>query len=293
MNEPSRADRVRQIIVISSAVFAVIGSFVGSGAAGGTPIQSAAGGALSADSTLIAPAGPAFSIWSVIYAGLIAYAIWQALPKQAARERNRRLGYPIAVTLVLNAAWILSVQAGLLWLSCVVIVVLLVALLVTFVLVLRTRRRPQGIVESIVLDGTVGLYLGWVSIATAANLTAGLQTVGFDGFGWAPDAWGILIVVVAGLAGLALALYGRGRLSPTASLAWGLAWVAVSRTAGELVSAPVATTAAIVAISLVVATVVIRLALGRTASTSTTGPDRTDASRTGGTARSGFTGTRA
>jgi hypothetical protein len=152
------------------------------------------------------------------------------------------------------------VQAGLLWLSCVVIVLLLAALLVTFVLVLRTRTPGQGIVESIVLDGTVGLYLGWVSIATAANLTAGLQTSGFDGFGWAPDAWGIVVVTLAGLAGLALAVAGRGRLSPTASLAWGLAWVAVSRTTGELVSAPVATTATIVASALVVATIVIRLA---------------------------------
>ncbi|MCS5715490.1 tryptophan-rich sensory protein [Herbiconiux sp. CPCC 205716] len=282
MSEPTRADRVRQVVVVSSAVFAIIGSFVGSGAAGGTPIQDAAGGSLSADSTLIAPAGPAFAIWSVIYAGLVAYAIWQLLPKQAARERNRRLGYPIAATLVLNAAWILSVQAGLLWLSCIVIAVLLVFLLITFVLVQRTRRRGQGVVESIVLDGTVGLYLGWVSIATAANLTAGLQTAGFDGFGLAPDAWGILIVIVAGLAGLTLALYGRGRLSPTASLAWGLAWVAVSRTTGELLSAPVATTAAIVAIALVVATIVIRLATGRTATPADQQPATADRRKTTG-----------
>ncbi|MFB2554513.1 tryptophan-rich sensory protein [Herbiconiux liangxiaofengii] len=261
----TRADRVRQAVVAVSAVIAVVGSFIGSGAVVGTPIQEAAGGTLSADSTLIAPAGPAFSIWSVIYIGLIAYAIWQLLPKQAARDRNRHLGYPVAVTLVLNAAWILSVQAGLLWLSCIVIVALLVALLVAFVLVLRTRATDQGIVESIVLDGTVGLYLGWVSIATAANLTAGLQTAGFTGFGWAPDAWGTVIVIVAGLAGLALAVYGRGRLAPTASLAWGLAWVAVSRTTGELISAPVATAATIVAAALVVATVILRLATGRRA----------------------------
>lgn len=259
---PTRSDRTRQAVVVVSAVLAIIGSFIGSGAVIGTPIQEQVGGALSADFTLIAPAGPAFSIWSVIYTGLVAYAIWQLLPSQAARERHRRLGYWIVATLVLNAAWIFSVQAGLLWLSCVVISVLLVSLLVTFVLVLRTRRNGQGIFESIVLDGTMGLYLGWVSIATAANITAGLQTAGFAGFGLAPDVWGIVVVIVAGLAGLVLALYGRGRLSPTASLAWGLAWVAVSRTTGELVSQPVAIAAVVVAVALVLATIALRVARG-------------------------------
>ncbi|WP_291055666.1 TspO/MBR family protein [Herbiconiux sp.] len=259
------SDRIRQTVVTVSAVVAVVGSFIGSGAAGGTPIQDAAGGALGADSTLIAPAGPAFSIWSVIYLGLIAYAVWQFLPAQTHSPRQRILGYPIAVTLLLNAAWILSVQAGLLALSAVVIAVLLIALLFTFVRVVRTRRRGQGWVQSIVVDGTVGLYLGWVSIATAANVTALLTASGFDGFGWPADAWGVAIVIVAGLAGLALAVFGEGRLSPTASLAWGLVWVAVSRTTGTLPSAAVAATAIATASALVVATVIIRLVAERTA----------------------------
>jgi hypothetical protein len=67
----------KRIAVAVSAVVAVIGAYVGSGAAGGTPIQDAAGGALSASSTAIAPDGPAFSIWSVVYAGLIGYAVLQ------------------------------------------------------------------------------------------------------------------------------------------------------------------------------------------------------------------------
>jgi hypothetical protein len=259
-NDPVPADRVRQVVVAVSAVVAVIGSFIGSGAAGGTPIQDAAGGALSADATLIAPAGPAFSIWSVIYAGLLAYAVWQFLPRQTASARQRRLGYPIAVTLLLNAAWILSVQSGFLAASAVVIVVLLAALLATFVLVVRTRRRGQPWVESVVVDGTVGLYLGWVCVATAANLTSALMVARFDGFGWAPDVWGSAIVIVAGLAGLALAVFGSGRLAPTAALAWGLVWVAVSRISGDLVSPLVASVALATATAVVVVTVMIRTA---------------------------------
>ena len=68
-------DLARQLTVAASAVLAVIGSFIGSGAAGGQPVQDAAGGALAADATLIAPGAGAFGIWTVIYLGLLAYAM--------------------------------------------------------------------------------------------------------------------------------------------------------------------------------------------------------------------------
>jgi hypothetical protein len=263
MSTPSHAttsDRVRQVVVAASAVIAVVGAFVGSGAAGGTPIQDAAGGALSADSTPIAPAGPAFSIWSVIYLGLLAYAVWQLLPVQASAPRQRAVGYWAAASLVLNAAWILSVQFDQLALSCVVIVLLLSVLARTFLLLVD--GRPSGVVETIVLDGTMGLYLGWVAIATAANLSAGLTVAGFDGFGWGSDAWAVIVLAVAALVGVLLAIRGRGRLAPAASLAWGLGWVAVSRTTGELVSQPAMIAAIVAATVVVIATIGIRIGQG-------------------------------
>lgn len=250
-------DRTRQVIVAASAVIAVVGAFIGSGAAGGTPIQNAAGGALTADSTPIAPAGPAFSIWSVIYIGLLAYAVWQLLPTQAAAPRQRLLGYWVAASLVLNAAWILSVQFDQLALSCIVIVALLAVLARAFLLLVDSR--PTGVAEAIVLDGTMGLYLGWVSIATAANLAAGLTAAGFGGFGWGRDVWAVIVLAVAALVGVLLAIRGRGRLAPAAALIWGLSWVAVSRTTGELVSQPAAIAAIAAAVVVAAATIGIRL----------------------------------
>ena len=246
MREPR--DIVRQITVASSAVIAVIGAFVGSGAAGGTPIQDAAGGALSATSTPIAPDTPAFSIWSVIYAGLLAYAVLQFLPKQSGAERHRRLGYWVAASLVLNAAWILSVQFDQLWLSLPLIVALLLVLGRAFVIALR--YRPLGTLDAIITDGTIGLYLGWVSIATAANATALLVAAGFTGFGISQDVWAVVVLAVAAIVGIVIAVVGRGRIAPALSLSWGLAWVAVGRLAGELISVP-AGVAAIVAVLVV------------------------------------------
>lgn len=249
----------KRIAVAVSAVVAVIGAYVGSGAAGGTPIQDAADGALSASSTAIAPDGPAFSIWSVVYAGLIGYAVLQ-LFRTANDERHERLVVPAVLSLLLNAAWILSVQFGFLWASEPIIVALLVVLIWTFTILRRTPSR--GVVEAILTDGTFGLYLGWVCVATAANTAAVLTAAGFRGFGLGQDPWGVVVAAVAGLVGVLIALWGRGRLAPTASVAWGLAWVAVARFEGPLVSVPTAIAAVVAAAAVVVVTVVVRARAG-------------------------------
>jgi hypothetical protein len=254
-------DLIRQLVVALSAVIAIVGSFIGSGAAGGTQIQDAAGGALSATSTPVAPDGPAFSIWGVIYLGLVAYAVWQFLPRQAAAQRHRRLGYWIAASLLLNAAWILSVQFDLLPLSLPIIVALLLVLGWSFALCLR--YRPSGRIDALVTDGTIGLYLGWVSIATAANAAAVLTAAGFDGFGWSPDAWAVIVLVVAALVGIMTAIVGHGRIAPALSLSWGLAWVAVGRLAGELHSTPAGVTAIVAAVLVLASTVALRLTTGK------------------------------
>ncbi|MGY4857605.1 tryptophan-rich sensory protein [Cryobacterium sp. AP23] len=250
-------DLPRQATVLLSAVLALAGSFIGSGAAGGTPIQDASGGALAADATPIAPGGPAFAIWTPIYAGLVIYAIWQFLPRQTRDPRQRRLGYAIAASLLLNAAWILSVQFDLLWASVPVIVVLLAVLVWIFLIILDTR--PRTLIETVLVDGTMGLYLGWVCVATAANISAVLVAAGFTGFGLSADAWGVVVIAVAGLVGVVLAIVGRGRLTPTLALCWGLAWVAVARLTGDLLSTPTAVTAIVAAVAVVAVTVVLRI----------------------------------
>ncbi|BDZ55284.1 hypothetical protein GCM10025870_23570 [Agromyces marinus] len=220
-------------------------------------MQEAAGGWLDADSTLIAPARPAFGIWSVIYTGMLAYAIFQALPAQRASARHRRIGYPVAASLVLNAAWIGVVQLDLLWASLPVIVAL-VAVLAWLFVQLR-RLPPRGIVDAIVTDGSIGLYLGWVVVATAANATAVLQAAGFDGWGLPAEAWAILVIGAAAAVGIGLAWWGRGRIAPALSLAWGLSWVAVGRLTDEPDSTSTGIAAAVAAVLVLVVTLVARV----------------------------------
>ena len=158
---------------------------------------------------------------------------------------------------MLNAFWILSIQFDLLPLSVPIIVVLLAVLVQAFLQAIA--YPPTSVADGIITDATIGLYLGWVCVATAANVTALLVAGGFTGWGLAPELWSVVVVAVAAAVGVALALVSRGRISPALTLAWGLTWVAVGRLAGEPASLATGIAAAVAAALVLVVTIVIRL----------------------------------
>lgn len=242
-------DRVRQVTVLVGAVVAVVGATVGSGAFGGQPIAEAAGGALSATATPLAPDGPAFSIWSVIYTGLAVFAVVQALPRQAGDPRLRAVSWWVLVSMLLNALWIGVVQLGSVGGSLVVIVALLVVLARLFVTLLRIPHTAA--VPSVVTDVTVGLYLGWVSIATLANTAAFLADAEVGELGLGATAWSVVVVAAGAALSVAYALHGRRRPSLVVpvglAMAWGLLWIGLGRTNGPLYDATVATVAFVAA----------------------------------------------
>ena len=223
---PERSDRARQAWVGASFVLGIVGVLVGVGVLG-TRVEESPGGDLAADATLLAPAQPAFSIWSVIYLGLTAYAVYQALPAQRSDRRHRRIGWLAGASLLLNAAWLLVTQQGWIWVSVVVILCLAGALVV---LVGRLEETPSfGLAEALAVDGTFGLYLGWVLAASGANVGAALASSDA-----APGRWtAVALVLLVALAGGAVLTRVSGRLAVACALAWGLAWIAYGRLPGE------------------------------------------------------------
>ena len=244
-------DRARQVGVTVSEVLCVLGTLVGIGLLGGTEVENTAGGALSAEATRIAPAGPAFSLWSVIYLGLAAYTVWQWLPSSVT-QRTRSMGWLAAVSMLLNAGWLLVTQQGWIWASVVVIAAL--ALVLGELLRRLTRRPSAGRIERVVVDGTFGLYLGWVAVATCANVTAALVASGVEPTDAVSDTLAVGVLVVAAALGVVFARTLGGRWAVAIAMAWGLGWIAVGRTTGNpesLVVAVAAAAAALVVLAVV------------------------------------------
>lgn len=245
----------RRILDTAALAVMFVGTLWGFGVIG-TRVQESAGGALSANATLLAPATPAFSIWSLIYALLVAYVVGLWLPSNRRSDRVRRLGWLPAASMVLNGAWLMITQAGWLWLSVLDIGAL------AAVLGLLMRRlagtRPAGAGEGILLDGTFGLYLGWVSVATCANVTATLVAQGIDPAPPVSVVLAVIVLVVAALVGIVLARGLGASWGVAAAMAWGLAWIAVGRLTSEPASLVAGVAAAVCA-----AVVVIAFALAR------------------------------
>lgn len=252
---PTTVDRVRAILVLVAVPATLVGAAFGSGILGGGTAEGVGQGAFASDATPLAPAGPAFSIWSVIYLGLAAYGIWQVLPRNHADVRQRWMGWLALASMVLNAAWITASLASAVALTVIVIVALLLSLIAIFEVLRRIRAR--SLVETVVVDGTFGLYLGWVCVATVANVAAWLADMGLRPEAFAAPATVVLVAVAA--IGVAVALRGHGRLGPMLAIVWGVAWIGVARATGEPASTTIAIVAAIVCAVVAAVTVGVRL----------------------------------
>jgi len=257
------SDLVRQIVVIVAVVLMIVAAMVGVGLFGGTNVRDLHGGALDADATVLAPARPAFAIWSLIYLLTVLYAVWQALPSQRARVRQRSVGWWVAATAVLNGAWLLAAQFLDLFATVLGIVLLVAALAVT----MRRLLVIPGVkaADVFLLDAAVGLHLGWVTLATVANITAWLKVVGPDSWSQYATPIGVVVLCLVGVLGIGIAGATRGRLAPALAMAWGLFWIGVARTAGEPASTAVAVTAWIVAVVIVAVAFVMTVFRSRTA----------------------------
>ncbi|MWB99678.1 tryptophan-rich sensory protein [Agromyces seonyuensis] len=250
-------DLLRQIAVAAAAAIAVVAGLSGAGVFGGVRAQDVDGGALDSDATHLAPGSGALVIWTAICVGYVLFAIWQFFPNERTKPRQRAAGWWVAMSMLLNAVWILVVQAGLVVLSVLVVAALLAALAVAFRQLQQTEAA--GPIDVLVADGTVGLSLGWVSVASAANVAAALVAVGFDGFGWPADVWSVLIILVLTGIGIAIAIIGRGRFAPAIAIVWGLAWIAVARLTDDPYSLTTAIAAFVAATVIALVTVVSRL----------------------------------
>lgn len=151
---------------------------------------------------LFAPAGWTFLIWGLIYLTLAAFTVYQfGFTK---RYRDRPALDKVRVLFVLsslsNIAWIFSWHYGYFVWSILLMIVILVALIVIN-LTLDGERLMRA--EKIVVRLPFSLYFGWITVATVANATALLVSVGWDFFGLSEQAWAVAILIAAMLIGTA------------------------------------------------------------------------------------------
>ncbi len=192
------------------------------------------------------PAGYVFSIWSVIYFGLIAYAVYQLLPVQRENPRLRQTGWWFALSCAANSIWLYLWHYGYFALSVLAMLILLISLIVIYQrLGVGTHAVPSG--EGWFVHLPFSIYLGWITVATIANITAFLDFVNWNGFGISPEIWTVIMLVVA-IAVAGLMAYSRQDIAYLLVLIWAFIGIGVEQSDTSQVANAAYLAAAIVAI---------------------------------------------
>ena len=239
---------LRQIAVVVTVLL----TLVVNGLANALPINGQNTGEISDRfQVYFVPAGYVFAIWGVIYLGLIAFAVFQALPAQRENPRMQATGWWIALGGVANSVWIFLWHYEYFALTVVVMLVLLATLVITY-LRLGIGRVPVSAAETWAVRVPFSIYLGWISVATVANVTSLLDDVNWDGFGIAPEIWmGLMLAVVVVIA--TSMAFTRRDVAYALVILWALAGIAVKHAAVAAVAIPTWVAFGMVALTLALA----------------------------------------
>jgi hypothetical protein len=207
--------------------------------------------------TLITPAGYVFSIWGIIYALLIVFLIYQALPSQKNKAFQAEIDGLFILTNVFNIVWLFLWQNDLLIVSNVVIFTFL-ATLIAIYLRLHIGRSAVSSREKLCVHLPFSVYLGWVTIASIANVAVTLVSLGWDGFGIAAETWAILVLAVALIIDLVV-IATRRDIAYSLVFIWALAGIAVNQNAYPNIVLTAEVAIVVIAVALAVAVAASRL----------------------------------
>ena len=247
-----RKDTLRQLVV----VLAVVATVVLNGLANALPLNGLTTGEISDRfQVYFVPAGYVFSIWGLIYLALAAYAVYQALPAQRENARLGRIGYLFVLSCLANVTWLFLWHYEQFAWTMVAMIGLLLSLIAIY-LRLGIGRTQVPPAERWLVHVPFSIYLGWITVATVANVTSLLDHVNWGGWGIQPAVWAVLMLVVGAAIASAVGLT-RGDVAYMLVIVWAFVGIAVKHAATPLVATAAWAATGIVAVMLV-ASVLIR-----------------------------------
>jgi benzodiazapine receptor len=210
-----------------------------------------------ANLTLITPAGYVFSIWGIIYILLGVFVVYQALPSQQGKDYQNRIGWLFVLSSLVNIVWLFLWQFEYLSLS-IVLMFLLLATLILIYLRLGVGKSKVTLGERLAVHLPFSVYLGWITVASIANVAATLVSFNWDGFGFSPETWATVVIAVA-LIITVLMLVTRKDVAYSLVIIWALVGIGVKQSGNQTIVTLTEVSAAIVAVALIVVVLVTKL----------------------------------
>jgi len=240
-------------------VIGLVGMLVVNTLANALPLNGINTGELSdAIPNLFVPAGMTFAVWGVIYALLILFVVYQIIKvrkEKTPEDPIGRVGQWFFISCLANSMWIFAWHWQLQLPSLLLMLVLLISLIIIHTKV-RQPDAPLGYRIGVMLP--ISVYLGWIAVATIANVTSVAVVLKWNRFGLSEVFWTVAVLVVAIIINL-LAVVARGDIWFALVGVWALYGIYSKRMLPEFEPQPLVAYTALVGLILLAVAIVIHL----------------------------------
>lgn len=182
---------------------------------------------------LFTPAGYAFSIWGLIYLGLLGFVIYygRSLFITVKTEDNtlKQVGWWFVISCLANIFWIILWLYNHTFVSVIMMIILLVSLL-KIVINTQMELHSVPVKKFIFLWWPFCLYSGWVAVALIANISAFLKKIAWNGFGISEVAWAVFMIFTAAAVNIFM-IWNRNMREFALVGVWALVAIAVANQA--------------------------------------------------------------
>ncbi|WP_197285509.1 hypothetical protein [Pedobacter sp. R20-19] len=178
------------------------------------------------------PAGFAFSIWGLIYLGLLGFIFYTGLKAKKDPRRSAvllKIGWWFVLSSLVNSCWVVAWLYDYIGLSVVIMAVLLFCL-VKIIMNTRMELDSHPLKDYLFIYWPFALYSGWITVAFIANISAYLTKIGWEGWGISEVSWAIIMICAAGIVNIIM-VYTRNLREFAAVGIWALFAISVSNNA--------------------------------------------------------------
>jgi len=184
---------------------------------------------------LFAPAGLTFSIWGVIYILIILFSIHLARDlfkkEKITKPFIEKISFLFILASFANILWIFLWHYEQILLSLIAMIILFTSLLLIYIR-LNIGNEKISFKDKILIHMPISVYLGWITVATIANITAFLVTIKWNGFEISEVLWMILLLIIISILTI-LVLIKRKDYAYSSVIIWALIGIAIKRYADD------------------------------------------------------------
>lgn len=183
---------------------------------------------------LFTPAGYAFSIWGLIYLGLLSFVFYFGpfTKKTAFKEQVvQKIGWWFVISCISNSLWVVCWLYEYTLVTIPLMVLVLVSLL-KIIVTIQDQNNTSNPTLKLYLEIPFYIYAGWISVALIANVAAYLKKIEWYGFGISESSWAIVMFAIASV--IHLFMVWKKNMPAFAMVAvWALIAIAVANYASQ------------------------------------------------------------